>query len=193
MTRQQAQNVSLNVAVTESLHLRYNQNLLCCTLELHIHLAKKIQFSGQCQTLPEICRRFPFQLGSLFYLNHYCFCINVVNFVQANTKYHLCIFTLVCKCCVFYLIFFPGSFSSQELILPGTVGKPPQVNHNDLFIMFATLQFNQQTCHTPTQMPHRASVTVLILQSFYSFSCLALYRHILVITIVIIFQEFDLQ
>lgn len=70
----QAQNVCLNVTVTENLHLRCNHNLLCCTLELHIHLAKKKkknQHSGQCKSkmilslpLSEICMQFPFQLGS---------------------------------------------------------------------------------------------------------------------------------
>lgn len=56
---------------------------------------------------------------------------------------------------IIYLFIFLGCFSSHELILLGTVGKPPQVNHNDLFIMFATLQFNQQTRRARTRMPHR--------------------------------------
>lgn len=46
----------------------------------------------------------------------------------------------------------------MSLTLPATVGKSPEVNHNDLFIMFTTLQFNQQARHTPTQMALDVSV-----------------------------------
>lgn len=57
--------ISLTVTVADNLHLRCNHNLLYCTLELHIHLAKKSGTVVKVKMilslpLPEICTQFTF-------------------------------------------------------------------------------------------------------------------------------------